>query len=128
MAELPATSSDLAAEAKRLHDQWENLSRQHVSMASGCACGAGGVSLLLEDFEQDIADYLLGEAERNKRSETIAFLQAHAFVEATQLWSLSLLLKALIDEDGTVKPPPDVGTGLLQRLGRTLTSFAKLHG
>lgn len=128
MTDLPVTSSVVAVEARRLYEQWENLSRQHVSMASGCACGAGGVSLLLEDFEQDIADYLLGEAERNKRAETIAFLQAYAFSEETKLWSLSRLLKALIDEDGRVQPSPDVGAGLLQRLGRTLSSFAKLHG
>ena len=128
MTDLPASTSMVAVEARRLYAQWESLSRQHVSMASGCACGAGGVSLLLEDFEQDIADYLLGEAERNKRGETIAFLQMHAFDEETKLWSLSHLLRALIDEDGRVQPSPDVGAGLLQRLGRTLSSFAKLHG
>ncbi|MDB5966081.1 MAG: hypothetical protein JWQ72_2581 [Polaromonas sp.] len=128
MADLPAAHSALAAEAKRLREQWDSLSRQHVSMGSGCACGAGGVTLVLEDFEQDIADYLLGEAERNKRSDTIAFMQAHAFDAATQLWSLSALLKALADEDGAGHPPGDVAAGLLQRLGRTLASFAKLHG
>ncbi|MDO8310515.1 MAG: hypothetical protein Q7T25_01100, partial [Sideroxyarcus sp.] len=80
------------------------------------------------DFEQDIADYLLGEAERNKRAEVIEFLQTQAFIEETQLWSLSRLFNALIDEGGTVRPSPDVCAGLLQRLGRTLGSFAKLHG
>ena len=128
MVDRPIATNESAVEARRLHQQWESLSRQHVSMASGCACGAGGVSLLLEDFEQDIADYLLGEAERNKRSETIAFLHAHAFVKESQLWSLSQLLKALMDEDGCVNAPADVAAGLLQRLGRTLSSFAKLHG
>jgi len=131
MAELPAVNieaAELAAEARRLLDMWENLSRQHVSMAAGCACGAGGVTVRLEDFEQDIADYLLGEAERNKRTQVISFLQAQAFIQETQLWSLSRLLKALIDEDGTVRPSPEVSAGLLQRMGRTLGSFAKLHG
>lgn len=128
MVALPADNSDPAAQARRLLDMWENLSRQHVSMAAGCACGAGGVTLRLEDFEQDIADYLLGEAERNKREMVISFLQAHGFIQETQLWSLSRLLQALIDEEGTVKPSPDLRTGLLQRLGRTLDSFAKLHG
>ena len=128
MAELPATDADLRAEARHLLSLWETLSRQHISMAAGCACGAGGVTLLLEDFEQDIADYLLGEAERNKRVEVIAFLRAQAFMEDTQLWSLSSLLTALIDEDDKVMPSPEVRTGLLKRLGRTLSSFAKLHG
>lgn len=128
MAELPATDADLRAEARHLLSLWETLSRQHISMAAGCACGAGGVTLLLEDFEQDIADYLLGEAERNKRVEVIAFLRAQAFMEDTQLWSLSHLLKGLIDDAGTVQPSTEVSSGLLKRLGRTLSSFAKLHG
>ena len=128
MAELPATDTDLRAEARHLLSLWETLSRQHISMAAGCACGAGGVTLLLEDFEQDIADYLLGEAERNKRVEVIAFLRTQAFMEDTQLWSLFCLLKGLIDEDGTVRPSAEVSCGLLKRLGRTLSSFAKLHG
>jgi hypothetical protein len=128
MAAGPETSTAPAVEARRLLDLWENLARQHVSMAAGCACGAGGVTLRLEDFEQDIADHLLGEAERNRRVEVIAFLQAQAFVDETQLWSLSRLLTALVDEGGSIEPPPDVSAGLLQRLGRTLSSFAKLHG
>jgi len=128
MAERPAAHTEMRAEARQLLNLWQTLSRQHISMAAGCACGAGGVTLLLEDFEQDIADYLLGEAERNKRVEVIDFLRAHAFIEETQLWSLSLLLTALVDEDGKVTPCADVSSGLLKRLGRTLSSFAKLHG
>ncbi len=132
MAEQPAVSTDPRTdpreEAKRLLGLWETLSRQHVSMGAGCGCGAGGVTLVLEDFEQDIADYLLGEAERNKRTEVIAFLYAHAFVGEAQLWSLSRLLSALVDEDGSIQPSAEVRAGLLQRMGRTLSSFAKLHG
>ena len=127
MSDQPSVSAGPAAEARRLRGMWANLSRQHVSMAGSCACGAGGVTLRLEDFEQDIADYLLGEAERNNREEVISFLQAHAFIAAAQLWSLSRLLNALADEHGTDRPPPDVSAGLLLRLGRTLGSFAKLH-
>lgn len=115
-------------EARRLLTLWETLARQHVALGTSCACGAGGVSVRLEDFEQDIADYLLGEAERNKRAETITFLKAYSFDAASQLWSLSRLLVALIDEDGRTQPPAEVSAGLLQRMGRTLGSFAKLHG
>ena len=75
MTDQPAVNVESAAEARRLLELWQNLSRQHVSLAGNCACGAGGVTLRLEDFEQDIADYLLGEAERNKRSEVISFLR-----------------------------------------------------
>ncbi len=58
----------------------------------------------------------------------IAFLQDHAFIEETQLWSLSRLLTALVDEDGSIQPAEEIRAGLLQRMGRTLSSFAKLHG
>lgn len=128
MAEPPTVNTAPREEAKRLLGLWETLSRAHVSMGAGCGCGAGGVTLVLEDFEQDIADYLLGEAERNKRAEVIKFLQAHAFIEETQLWSLSRLLTALVDEDGSIQPAEEIRAGLLQRMGRTLSSFAKLHG
>ena len=46
--------------AQELLDIWQRLSSQHVALAAGCACGIGGVTLRLQDFEQDIADYLLG--------------------------------------------------------------------
>jgi hypothetical protein len=119
---------DIAAEARQLLDMWENLSRKHVSLGAGCACGIGGITVQLQDFEQDIVDYLLGQSERNGRTDVIAFLQAHAVQSPGALWSMSHLLNALIDEDGTAQPGKDVSRMLLDRLSRTLGSFNKLHG
>jgi hypothetical protein len=50
--------------AERLAHLWSRLSAQHVTLGAGCGCMVGGVSVSLEDFELDIADYLWAEGER----------------------------------------------------------------
>jgi hypothetical protein len=115
--------------ARQLLDTWERLARQHVALGSaGCACGVGVVSLQLGDFEQDIVDFLLDYAERNGRADVIAFLKAHAVRAVDGLWSVPQLLGALGAEGPDPLAPPEVMELLLARLGRTLNSFAKLHG
>lgn len=114
------------AEAKALLEIWDRLSRQHVALATGCACGIGGVTLQLQDFEQDIADFVLGQAERGGRADVVDFLQRRG--RDGRQWSVGGLLAALgSDEDDA---PVDAGVAgfILARLGRTLRSFAKLHG
>lgn len=115
-----------AIEARRLRDLWDSLSRQHVSMAAGCSCGIGGITVLLQDFEQDIVDYLLGQAEKTGRADIIAFLNRHALRDG--LWHIGLLLDAVIEGHAGSGAPETIAAILLQRLGRTLGSFAKLHG
>ena len=115
-----------ATEARRLRDMWENLSRQHVSMAVGCSCGIGGITVQLQDFEQDIVDYLLGQAERTGRADIISFLNNYAMRDG--LWHIGLLLDAIIEGHAVAGRPDSISEILLQRLGRTLGSFAKLHG
>lgn len=111
--------------AAQLLETWERLASQHVALGgAGCACGVGGVSLQLGDFEQDIVDFLVDFAERNARADILAFLQAHAVRAADGLWSLPQLLAAL----GAGEAQPEVGDLLLAKLSKTLNSFAKLHG
>ena len=45
------------AQAARLAVLWDRLATQHVAL--GCSCLMGGVSVTLEDFERDIADWLM---------------------------------------------------------------------
>lgn len=123
--EKPAQSSV----ASQLLDTWERLARQHVALGgAGCACGVGGVSLQLGDFEQDIVDFLLDYAERNGRADIVAFLKAHAVRAEDGLWSLPQLLVALGAGGAAVMAPSEVGDLLLAKLSKTLNSFAKLHG
>jgi hypothetical protein len=112
----------VSVEARELLDIWERLARQHVALAGGCACSVGGVTLQLQDFEQDIADYLLGQAERNGRADVIALLRERGHAD-DGTWSIGALLGAL-----SAAPDGDAGAFLVARLGKTLRSFAKLHG
>jgi hypothetical protein len=127
MNSITKPSDDLLEEARQLLEMWSSVSRQHVSIAGGCACGVGGVTLLLEDFEQDIIDFLTGQAERAKRTDVAEFLAAHAVDGATGRWSVGALLARLGDA-GSAAAAGDVPAFLLERLGKTLRSFARLHG
>ena len=109
------------AQAARLLDLWLRLSTQHVAL--GCSCLMGGVSVTLEDFERDIADYLWAESERLGQAEVEAFLFAPGPIDA-QVHAVRALLERLADDQAT----PAVADWLLPRLTKTLESFAKLHG
>ena len=60
--------------AERLANLWSRLSAQHVTLGAGCGCMTGGVSVSLEDFELDIADYLWAESERLGEAAVVAFV------------------------------------------------------
>jgi hypothetical protein len=80
----------------------------------------------LEDFEQDIADYLQAEAERLERPDVLKFLGEQA--REGELWSISKLLVGLAQSSDSGLFVSDASTFLLERLTRTLQSFEKLHG
>jgi hypothetical protein len=63
---------DAAAQAAYLGALWHRLSAQHIAL--GCSCGMSGISVTLEDFERDIADYLWAESERLGATATVDFL------------------------------------------------------
>ncbi len=109
--------------AERLANLWSRLSAQHVTLGAGCGCMTGGVSVSLEDFELDIADYLWAESERLGEAAVVAFLLQPGPVEQ-QVKPVANLLARL--EDGEADEA--VADWLLSRLVRTLDSFAKLHG
>ena len=96
-----------ASEARRLLETWDRLGRSHMMVGAGCSCGIGGVVVALEDFEQDIADYLLAEAERAEDPAVLAYLEAQG--RQGELWSISKLLLGLSDPSGsqrTRRPAP----------------------
>lgn len=67
-----------AARAAALLRLWNDVALQHVSMGGACACGMGGVTLRLQDFERDILDYLRDDAGRLGEAEAHALLACHA--------------------------------------------------
>ena len=116
-------SVDLAQQAERLLDLWSTLALRHVALGGACGCGAGGVSLQLEDFELDIVDYLQDGGERHDDAAVSAWFQGRQGIDPGRQ-PLRDLLDAVLA--GTVPPP--AAAFLLPRLERTLRSFAELHG
>ena len=86
-----------------------------MMIGSGCSCGIGGVVVVLEDFEQDIVDYLHAEAERLDRDDVLTLLGEQAR-EGDQ-WSISKLLDSLAQSKGPSFNNPSAGTFLSNGLG-----------
>src|SRR3979411_1532119 len=120
------SSNDGTLEARGRLDVWALRVRAHLMMGAGCSCGIGGVAVALEDFEQDIADYLQAEAERLDRHDVLKYLQEQA--REGELWSISRLLGGLAQPTDFQGYGFGARTFLLERLSRTLQSFEKLHG
>jgi hypothetical protein len=64
----------VAATAMRLLGNWRRISQGHVALATGCSCGVGVSNLRVQDFEQDILDFLRGKHGEACSRATIADL------------------------------------------------------
>lgn len=108
-------------QAARLAELWHRLAAQHIAL--GCSCTMSGISVTLEDFERDIADYLWAESERWNAVAVTAFLLAPGPIsEQTQA------IRAILARLEAGEADDEVADWLLQRLTKTLESYAKLHG
>jgi hypothetical protein len=109
------------AQAAQLAELWHRLSAQHIAL--GCSCNMSGISVTLEDFERDIADYLWAESERWGQAGVTAFLLAPGpiSVQKQAIRSILARLEAGQSEDA-------VADWLLTRMTKTIESYAKLHG
>ena len=118
-----AVADPAVEQAERLLDLWSALALRHVALGGACACGAGGVSLRLEDFELDIVDYLQDGGARHDDTEVAAWFQARQS-QPPGSQPLRDVLEAVLAGD----VPGAAAAWLLPRLERTLRSFAELHG
>jgi hypothetical protein len=109
------------AQAVYLADLWHRLSAQHIAL--GCSCSMSGISVTLEDFERDIADYLWAESERLGATDVVAFLLSPGPV-AEQVQAIRGILRRI--QEGEAEDA--ICRWLLPRLTKTLESYAKLHG
>ena len=116
-------ASPWAEQAARLSGMWSQLAMRHVALGGACACGAGGISLRLDDFELDIVGYLEDKGLRCGEAAVVEFFQALA-----QDTSRSRPLHALLEDCEEDRVPVAVCAWVLPQLERTLTSFAELHG
>lgn len=120
MSETMAESTR-CTQAAHLADLWHRLSAQHIAL--GCSCSMSGISVTLEDFERDIADYLWAESERWGESAVVAFLLEPGPV-AEQDQAVRGILSRLQDES----VDEAVADWLLARMTKTIESYASLHG
>jgi hypothetical protein len=98
---------DARIEALQLLGQWTSLGRAHVLIGGGCSCGIAGASVRVEDFEQQILDYLRGK-----------------YAQAAQWQSVGALLDSIAQASAA---DPAQSLPLLADLKRTLDSFDELH-
>ena len=113
----------LAQRADRMLDLWSALAMRHVALGGACACGAGGVSLRLDDFELDIVGYLEDGGLRSGVDEVVSFFQALSAAQPR-----SQPLRSLLEDAREERLPQAVAEWLLPKIERTLRSFAELHG
>jgi hypothetical protein len=118
-----AVADDLAQRFDALLDLWSRLATRHVALGAACACGMGGVSLQLVDFELDIVGYLEDAAQRSGMAEAAAFFDA-----LQQAQSRPQPLVRLLEDAQQGRLPDVVAEWLLPKAERTLRSFAELHG
>jgi hypothetical protein len=109
------------AQAAYLAALWHRLSAQHIAL--GCSCSMSSISVTLEDFERDIADYLWAESERLGAANVVDFLLASGPI-AQQDKPIRSILSRL--EEGQASC--SVAAWLLPRMTKTIESYAKLHG
>jgi len=114
----PAGALSAALEATRLLGKWTKLAQGHVMFGAGCSCGVGvGVGVRLQDFEQQILDYL--HARHGAAAvEGAGYRQGEA-------GSVTALLRAIATQ-GAVGQRAD-RLALLADLERSIDSFDELR-
>jgi hypothetical protein len=111
--------------ARVLLDRWSQLAQAHIATGGSCSCGGGGFGhLRMQDFEQDILDYLHGRYAGAGTGEVLQLLQDKAGYRPGQSGSLEALLRALADP---AEAAPTESAALLADLARSLESFEGAH-
>lgn len=82
-----------------------------------------GISVTLEDFERDIADYLWAESERAGRADVEAFLLVPGPITSQERAVRGILQRL---ESGAASEA--VADWLLPRMTKTIESYVSLHG
>ncbi len=123
MSSAAVMADDIAQRADAMLSLWSSLSMRHIALGSACACGTGGVSLRLDDFELDIVGYLEDAGLRSGLEEVVGFF--NALQQASQQ---AQPLRRLLEDAMEERLPEAVGEWLLPKVERTLRSFAELHG
>jgi hypothetical protein len=76
MTRTTRSTGNIAATALRLLGAWRRIAQGHVALSTGCSCGVGVSNLRVQDFEQDILDFLGGRHGDAYRKASITDLLA----------------------------------------------------
>ena len=114
-------------EAQRLAGLWNNISRQHLSSAQGCACGFGG-GLILQgaSFELDIIEFVLEDA------RTLGHANVEPFIDAVcksgpDRYSLRALFGAISSDTCALTDKHYQLDFILSKSRRVLGSIGESH-
>ena len=110
-----AKTRNARIEAAQLLGKWTSLAQGHVLMGGNCSCGLGAGSLRIEEFEQQILDYLDGRHALRDRGG----------YERGKSGSLSALLQSIAKDAAQAQSAQWLS--LLDDLDRTLQSFDEAH-
>lgn len=116
-------ADEVSQRADRLLSLWSELSMLHVALGGACACGTGGISLRLDDFELDIVGYLEDNGLRSGIAEVVDF-----FGDLQKAGMPSQPLRQILEDARNDQLSAAVSEWLLPKLEKTLRSFAELHG
>jgi hypothetical protein len=107
---MPAGSaiSTVRVTALRLLGRWTAIAQGHVALSTGCTCGVASGNLRVQDFEEQILDYL----------------QSKHGPGRIQAASVDALLRTLALPGDL---PLAAARSLLQDLERTIDSFEQQH-
>lgn len=113
----------LSQRADRMLSLWSELSMLHVALGGACACGTGGISLRLDDFELDIVGYLEDLGLRSDNDDVVGFFRG---LQAAGMQSQPL--RQILEDARHDRLAESVADWLLPKVEKTLRSFAELHG
>jgi hypothetical protein len=82
-----------------------------------------GISVTLEDFERDIADYLWAESERLGQTEVVEFLLSPGPIALQDK-----AVRGILDRLQSAQVSEAITQWLLPRMTKTIESYAELHG
>lgn len=97
-------SASISVKAMQLLGSWNRIANAHVALSAGCSCGVGVSNVRVQDFEEDILDFL-----RSKHAE------------AQAAGSIADLLTGIARSGRRATEP------LLADLARSLESFEAQH-
>ena len=109
----------------QLLGQWTSLGQAHVLLGAGCSCGLAAGSLRLEEFEQQILDFLHDKHAAAGNEAVTQLLRERAGYEPAKSGSVAALLRSIASQPAGEHTSDWLA--LLADLKRTLDSFDELH-